>query len=185
MKGQRVAYRYAKSLLNLAVEQNMLEEAYTDMKRIAATCNESRDFVIFLRSPVVKADKKMDVINKVFGNSLHKLSAGFINIITTHRRESVLAEIANSFVDQYRKHKKIAKAEVITAVKLDDALKAKIIAAVHKSEGKEVEISEKVDPSIIGGLIVRVGDKQYDGSIIRKLKSLKKDFSQNAYVSQL
>lgn len=185
MKGQRAAYRYAKSLLGLAVEQNLLEDAYADMKRIASTCSESRDFVVFLRSPVVKADKKIAVINAVFGGTLSKLSSGFIAIIAQHRRENILAEIAESFVLQYREYNKISLAEVITAYKLDEAQRERIIAAIRKNEGHEVHISEKTDPSIIGGIIVRVGDRQYDGSILRKLRLLRKDFSTNAYVSQL
>jgi F-type H+-transporting ATPase subunit delta len=185
MKGQRVAYRYAKSLMALAIEQKMLDQSYADMQLIAQTCNNSRDFVVFLRSPVVKADKKINVINTVFGGRLGTLSSGFIRIITAHRREKYLAEIANSFVDQYREYNKIAKAEIVTAVPLDDALRNRIREIVKKTEGREVVIEEKVDPSIIGGIIVRVGDRRYDGSIMRKLRLLRKDFSQNAYVSQL
>jgi F-type H+-transporting ATPase subunit delta len=185
MKGARVAYRYAKSLLNLAVEQNVLEPAYNDMKQIAAVCNESRDFVVFLRSPVIKADKKISAINAVFGGKLSPITSGFVNIITTHRRENVLAEIANSFVAQYLAHKNVAKAEVITATPLDATLRSRILDVVKRSEGREVEMVEKVDPDIIGGIVVRVGDRRYDGSIARKLRQLRKDFSHNAYVSKL
>ncbi|MFN3342324.1 MAG: ATP synthase F1 subunit delta [Flavobacteriales bacterium] len=185
MKGQRVAYRYAKSLLSLATEQNMLEQAFADMQLIADTCNTSKDFVVFLRSPVVKADKKISVINNVFSDKLSVISAGFIRIITTHRREIYLAEIANSFVEQYRELKKIATAEITTASPLDEKLRNRIREIVHQTEGREVFMIEKVDPGIIGGIIVKVGDRRYDGSIMRKLRQLRQDFSKNAYVSQL
>jgi F-type H+-transporting ATPase subunit delta len=108
-----------------------------------------------------------------------------VNIITTHRRENVLAEIANSFVAQYLAHKNVAKAEVITATPLDATLRSRILEVVKRSEGREVEMVEKVDPDIIGGIVVRVGDRRYDGSIARKLRQLRKDFSHNAYVSKL
>lgn len=185
MKGTRIASRYAKSLLLLAVEQNMLEEAYRDMNSIAVVCKENRDFLVFLRSPVVKADKKVSVINKVFEGKLGKLVSGFIEIITTHRRENILGEIAQSFVLQYQNFKHITTAELVSAVKLDDTQRKAVIEKIKASFSANVEITEKIDPSIIGGMIVRVGDKQYDASISRKLKELKKDFSKNQYISQL
>ncbi len=185
MKGLRVSYRYAKSLLGLAIEQNLLEQVYADMSLIADTSRVSRDFVVLLRSPIVKTDKKISVIEKVFEGRLSPISSGFIRIITRHHRENYLPEIAESFVSQYKAYKQIAQAEVTTATALDTATRERIIRLVEQTEGRKVEIDEKVDPSILGGLIVKVGDKQYDGSISRKLKELKKDFSKNAYISKL
>lgn len=185
MRGTRVAQRYAKALLSLAVEQNMLEEAFRDMNSIALVCKENRDFLVFLRSPVVKADKKISVINAVFDGKFGKLVSGFIAIITNHRRENILGEIAESFVLQYRQFKQITSAELISAVKLDDIQKKAVIEKIKASFSANVEITEKVDPAIIGGMIVRVGDKQFDASIARKLNDLKKEFSNNQYISQL
>lgn len=185
MKGVRVSSRYAKSLLLLAIEQNMLEEAYRDMKSIAKVCKENRDFLVFLRSPIVKADKKVKVIQKVFDGQLGKLVSGFIDIITNHRRENALGEIAASFVLQYKEYNKITTAELVSAVKLDDAQRNAVIEKIKKSFTATIDIKETIDPSIIGGMIVRVGDKQFDASITRKLKEMRKDFSTNAYIPQI
>lgn len=185
MRGFRVSYRYAKSLLTLAIEQNMLEEAYRDMKILADICEQNRDFVVVLRSPIVKSDKKISIIRAVAGGKLSKITDGFISIIANRRREGFLVEISESFVHQYKEYKKIATAEIISATALDDNQRKKIKEAVKNVVGREVELTEKINKDIIGGLIVRVGDKQFDGSIARKLKELKKGFSKNVYVSQL
>jgi F-type H+-transporting ATPase subunit delta len=185
MRGTRASYRYAKSLLTLAIEQNVLEEAYRDIKLLADICSQNRDFVVFLKSPIIKSDKKIKVINAVMNGRLSPITDGFIKIITNHVREGLLVEIVESFVAQYKEHKKIAVAEVISATKLDDVQRKKIAEAVKKAVGREVELTEKINENIIGGLIVRVGDQQFDASISRKLKELKKGFSKNVYVSQL
>lgn len=182
MKGVKAASRYAKSLLSLAIEQKSLDAAYNDMKLIDDTCDQSRELQALLKSPVIKADKKQAIMTALFGSKLSPITAGFMKLIIQHRREDILHEIADSFVKQYKAHKNIGVAEIITASPLKADAKAKILEQLRKQEGREMEIIEKVDPSLIGGLIVRIGDKQFDGSISRKLNDLKKDFSKNPYV---
>ncbi len=182
MKGTKSAPRYAKSLMTLAIEQKSLEVAFTDMKLIDDTCDQNKDLQIVLKSPVIKADKKQAIMTALFGKQLSPITAGFVKLIINHRRENILHEIADSFVRQYKAHKNIGVAQITTSSPLKPEVKAKILAELKKQEGREMEIIEKVDPSIIGGLIVRVGDKQYDGSIVRKLNDLKKEFSKNPYV---
>lgn len=185
MKGIKAASRYAKSLLSLAIEQKMLDAAYDDMKLIDDTCDQNRELQALLRSPVIKGEKKQAVMQAIFGSKLSPITAGFVKLIIQHRREDLLHEIADSFVKQYKAYKNIGVAEIITAAPLKADVKSKIIEVLRKQEGREMEIIEKVDPSLIGGLIVRIGDKQFDGSISRKLNDLKKDFSKNPYVPSL
>jgi F-type H+-transporting ATPase subunit delta len=185
MRGTRVAPRYAKSLLVLALEQKVADKVFEDMKVIAETVKSNRDFLVFLRSPVVKADKKMSVIKAVFHGRMSPMAEGFIRIITSHRRENILGEIAQSYVNQYKENKNIEVAEVTSAVKLDASALKKIQEKLKAREGREIEIVQKIDPDLIGGMIIRIGDRQFDGSISRQLKLLRKEFSQNAYVSQL
>jgi F-type H+-transporting ATPase subunit delta len=186
MKGLRVASRYAKSLMSLAIEQKQLDAVYADMNTISTTCANSRDLQLLLKSPIIKSDKKKSIIAKIFADKLNKISQAFVNIIITHRREDILFEIAQNFVEQYKRYNHITTAQVTSAVELDQAIIRKISAIVQKqSAGKQVEIKQTVNPEIIGGIIVRVDDKQYDGSISRKLNELKKTFSKNTYQSQL
>lgn len=182
MKGTKAASRYAKSLLALAIERNEVDSAYHDMRLIDDTCDTNRDLQLFLKSPIVKADKKQQVVEALFGTQLKPLTAGFLKLIIQHRRENLVHEIADSFVKQYREHKNIGLAEIISATPLNADSKSKIVAQLKKQEGREMEVIEKVDPTIIGGLVIRIGDKQFDGSISRKLSDLKRDFSKNPYV---
>lgn len=185
MKETLVASRYAKSLLGLAVEQNMLEEAFADMKLVANTCNENRDFSSLLKSPIVKSDKKQSIITAVFGEKLCELSSAFVAIIVRKKREYLLEEIANEFVLKYKTHKHIITAQVTSVVKLDDELRERILKLVAGTGSGEIELAEKIDKDIIGGFIVRVGDKQIDASIAGRFADLKQEFSKNHYVSEL
>jgi F-type H+-transporting ATPase subunit delta len=183
MVDTKVASRYAKSLIGLAQEQNLLEEVKKDMEIILNACHTSKEFQIVLKSPIIKGDKKLAIIKEAFGGLVSTLTISFIEILTRKGREIYMQGISAEYIRQYREIKKIVTAKVITAVPLDDTLRAKI-AALVKNTASSVEIEEKVDPIIIGGLIVTVGDRQIDASISGKINALRKDFSKNLYVKE-
>ena len=174
----RVASRYAKSLLALALEQGELENAYNDMKLVSETCDSSKDLSLLLQSPIVKPDKKTEILREIFAGRLGKLSLSFIDIIIKKRRENYLEAIARKFQNQYKSHKNILTAVVTSAVGLDDNIRSEIMKIVKDSANAEVELVEKANKDLIGGLILRVGDKQIDASIQRKLINLRRDFSE-------
>jgi len=180
----KVSARYAKSLLDLSIDKGLLEKVYLDMKLIATTCKASNDIQLLLKSPIVKSDKKLVVLNEIFNNKIEQLTLDFIRILTRKKRESFLASIADAFIEQYKEHKSILTAIVTTAQGLDDELRKKVYEVVKKSYDSEIELIEKVDKSIIGGFIIRVGDKQDDTSISRKLKSLYRAFNENPYIKK-
>lgn len=184
MKGTRVANRYAKSLLRLSLENGELETAHKDMQMVAELCDTSKELDVFLKSPIVKTDKKLSVLEEIFGSSISKLSMSFIKVITTKRREIYLHDIAKEFVKQYRDHKKILTAVIKSAVGLDDKLKEQVLNIVKKTEGQEVELVEVVDSSLIGGFVLTIGDKQVDASIVRKLQQLTMTFNENPYIKE-
>ena len=182
MKGARVSSRYAKSLLGLAKERGELEHAFADMKLIAETCENNKELALLLKSPIIKSDKKTQVLDAIFGNKICKLSNEFIQTITRKGREGLLYIIAVEFQNQYKLEKNIVTAIVTSASGLDDILRKKVLDLVKGSAGSEVELIENKDKNLIGGLIVRLGDKQVDASIHRKLNDLKKALSEQ-YVS--
>lgn len=183
MKETRVASRYAKSLLGLAVEKNALEETFKDMETISTTLEGSRELVLLLKSPILKADKKQSVLDKVFAGQLTELTANFIQIIVRKGREYLIQEIAGEFVMQYRTHKSITTATVTSAVKLDDELKQRVLKLINNENTGEVIIKEVIDPNLIGGFVVRIGDQQVDASLARRINNLKKEFNKNEYIS--
>ena len=174
----RVASRYAKSLLALALEQGEMENAYNDMKLVSETCDSSKDLSLLLQSPIIKPDKKTEILREIFAGRLGKLSLSFIDIIIKKRRENYLEAIAREFQYQYKSHKNILTAIVTSDVGLDDNIRSEIMKIVKDSANAEVELVEKADKDLIGGLILRIGDKQIDASIQRKLINLRRDFSE-------
>lgn len=182
----RVASRYVKSLLGLAVEQGVLEEVNRDMQLFSKVCAENRAFVLMLKSPVIRHDKKRDILESIFQGKVSKLSMSIFDIITRKNREPLLPSIAKEFHNAYNVYKNIGKASIITATPLDAKLRAEIEKIAQKlSDKNQVELDEKVDKELIGGFVLNVGDKQIDASIKSKLRALKRKFSENPYIKEL
>jgi predicted 2-oxoglutarate/Fe(II)-dependent dioxygenase YbiX len=109
MQGTRVAARYAKSFIDLTMEQGVLEQAYADMKTISSVCESNHDFVTFLKSPIINTDKKQAVLKEIFAGKLNKVTDAYIHLITNKKREIFLLEIACEFIKQYKENKKMAE----------------------------------------------------------------------------
>ncbi|MBA3705035.1 MAG: ATP synthase F1 subunit delta [Bacteroidetes bacterium] len=185
MQGTRVASRYAKSFIDLTTEQGVFEEAYKDMKYILDTCKSNHDFDVFLKSPVIKSDKKQSVFKKLFEGKLNKVTDAFIHLMTGKRREIYLIEIAQEFVNQYKEKKKILTAIVTTANGIDEVTRKKVMEIVKGKGSNEVVLEEKINKNIIGGFILRVGDQQIDASIARKLNNLKRSFKESPFLKEI
>lgn len=180
-----VASRYAKSLIDLAIATKQLEEVHKDMLLINQVCTNNHDFVLMLESPIIKTDKKMAIFKKVFDGKISNTTLAFLNIIATKRREGYIDDIARSFDDQFKAYKGITKAIITTAVPLDSSTRKKVMEMIKEKAKGEVELTEKIDKSLIGGFVLTVNDQQVDTSIKRKLNDLRKNFSGNAYVPDL
>ncbi|MBT1685409.1 ATP synthase F1 subunit delta [Dawidia soli] len=185
MTDLRAASRYVKSLLGLAVEQNALEAVHADMQLFAKVCAENRQFALLLRNPVVKHDKKRDVLERLFKGKVHPLTMAIFDIITKKNREPLLPAIAREFHAEYNLYKGIGDAVITTAVPLDASLRAEFERiAKGLSDKKQVELKEVVDADMIGGFVLEVGDKQIDASLKNKLNALKVQFSHNPYIKE-
>jgi F-type H+-transporting ATPase subunit delta len=186
MADSRAASRYVKSLLGLAVEKKVLEDVHRDMLLFSEAISKSRQLGLVLQSPVIKHDKKLDILRKIFQGKVHSLTMAFFEIITRKNREPILAGIAREFHNAYNDYKGIGKATVTTAIPLDTKLRDELEKLVSKySDKKQIELIEKVDPDLIGGFVLDVGDRQVDASIRSKIKTLKLKFSQNPYIKEL
>lgn len=172
MKSSKVAYRYAKSLLELAIEQKKIDSILGDMNFLLEINNESRDLELLIQSPVVKADKKIEIFEKIF-EQFEDVSMAFLRLITKNGRESVLPEIAQAFDSLVKEHKGIVPVTLVSATKLDDKTKGQIMSKVEGMVTGKLEVEEKIDESIIGGFIVRMGDTQIDASVLRQFNNLK------------
>lgn len=185
MSEYRVASRYAKSLLELAQEQGSLEEVLQDMQQFSKVCKENREFVLMLKNPIIKHDKKNVILKKVFEKSFHKLTLAIFDIITRKNREAILANIAKEFQVQYNILKGVEEAKITTAVALTDQMRKEIESIVKKISSKDkVELTEVIDETLIGGYVLRVGDRQIDDSLKSKIKALELKFSENPYIKE-
>ncbi|MEL6863439.1 MAG: ATP synthase F1 subunit delta [Bacteroidota bacterium] len=183
MSISRIASRYAKSLLDLAIERDQVEPVLENIRSFKkATSN--RDLYLLLKSPIINTGKKSQIIDALFGKSFDELTIGFIRIILNKGREMYLPEIADEFIVQYKKYKHISTVKLTTAVPLEvevvSSIKQKLVASAVTDDN--IEIKTVVDPDIIGGFILEFDDKLYDSSIAHKLATLKKEFAKNDYI---
>jgi F-type H+-transporting ATPase subunit delta len=186
MPNPRLASRYAKSLLDLAIEKGQLDAAYTDMKYLQAVCAASAEFVNLLRSPIIKADQKNSIIAAVTKGKVSELTAAFNDLLVRKGRESDLPEIATAFVEQYNTLKGIHKVTLTTAVEVSADLQNAIAQKVKAAHSfTNVELESKVDPSLIGGFVLEFDNNLVDASVARDLRDIKKQFQQNLFVPQM
>lgn len=185
MSEYRVVSRYAKSLLELAEEKSILDKVHTDMQLFSKVCKENRDFVLMLKNPVIKHDKKNAILKKVFEGSVNELTLAIFDIMCRKNRESFLPGVAKEFQNQYNIYKGIEEAKITSAIPLSAELKKEIEGIVKQiSSKKSVELVEEVDKDLIGGYVLKVGDRQIDDSIKSKLKALELKFKQNPYIKE-
>jgi F-type H+-transporting ATPase subunit delta len=186
MTNPRLAIRYAKSLIDLAQEQNKLEIVYADMKLLDNIIANNREFAVVLKSPVIKEDKKNQIITAVTEGRINSLTAQFIQLLGRKSRESNLPEIISAFIEQYNVVKGIHKVKLTTAVELSKEMKDNFINRIKAAEGvKDIELETVVDDSIVGGFILEMEGKLADGSIRRDLNDVQKQFMNNDYIQKL
>jgi F-type H+-transporting ATPase subunit delta len=185
MHESRVARPYAKSLLELAEEKGKLEEVNKDMSLFVDVAKANIQFQHMLKNPIINHDKKQAVLDTIFKGRVSDMTLAMFRIIVHKNREAFLYDIAKEFKNQYKVFKGISSAEVTTTYPLSQDQKNVFVSMVAKKEGKKVELSEKVDESIIGGFVLKVGDMQIDESIKAKLHRLESKFKDNSYISKL
>ena len=177
MKSTRAASRYAKALLDLAIERKELESVSKDIELAAKAVNESRDLKLFLSSPVVKFKVKQSILRSIFEKNVGEVTLHFMLLITQHGREQILPEIFDSFIRQYKASKNILDAtiKVSTTVKADllNELQTKLEGAL----GKKIDVKIETTPSLIGGYIVEMDNYRLDTSLSGKLNKIKRELT--------
>jgi F-type H+-transporting ATPase subunit delta len=186
MLNPRLAARYAKSLIDLAIEKGQLDEMYKDMQGLQSVCKNSHEFVLLMRSPVVKADIKLNVVQALFGGKINPVSEAFIQLIIRKGREFFLPEIADAFIGQYKKHNKINEVLLTTAEPLDEQTFTQLKLKIEQQfQGMHIDLTTKVNPDLIGGFIVEANNNLFDASIIRDLNDIRKQFLKNEFIAEI
>lgn len=174
----RAAVRYAKAVLELAKDQKAAEAVNDDMQQIADTISKNKDLYEMLQNPVVRSSVKKKVLSEVFVKS-NNITQGLFDTLISNKRVSILADIAVRYNQLYDEFIGTEVAQVTTAVPLTKELENKVQAKVKELIGKEAAIKNIVDESILGGFILRIGDTQYNASVVNKLNKLKREFELN------
>lgn len=175
-----VGARYAKSLIDLAQEQNILEQVKGDMELFIDVVKHNHELFAVLRNPIISHDKKVKILDAIFGGKVSAATVGFFKIMISKSRGEVLYYTAQEFINQYNTKNNIIKAQVVSATPLSEDNKKEITAIVHAEVGGNIILETKVNPDLIGGFVLTVGDRQIDTSIANSLKKLKTEFAQKA-----
>jgi F-type H+-transporting ATPase subunit delta len=172
----RAAIRYAKAILDIAQTSGKAEAVNNDMKSIVISVAESSELKDFLSSPVIKMDVKKSALSEIFSNVQSETNSLF-HLLFENKRFEILESIAKEYNNLYDVSRNVEVAIVTTAFPITPDLEAKVLAKIAEFSTKTITIENIVDPTIIGGFILRVGDQQYNASVASKLSELKREFS--------
>ena len=176
MSGIRAAIRYAKAILEIADSKGVASEVSADMTLIATTITGNSELMHFIQNPLIKTDTKKNVVLEVFA-SVNPVTQSLFHLLLENKRFEILAAIAVEYNNLFDVMNGVEVAKVTTAFPMDAALEAKVLAKIATFSDKKVTIENTVDASIIGGFILRIGDKQYNASVANRLHVLKRELS--------
>jgi len=186
MPNPRLASRYAKSMIDLALEKGELERIFEDMKWLQQVIKGSRDFANLLRSPIIKSEKKEKIVDAIIGDKVTNITSLFIRLLIAKGRENNLPEIITSFISQYKGYKNIHPIKLTTATQINDNLKEAIIDQIKKtSDMQNIELETVVNEDLIGGFVLEAGDKLIDASIAYDLRQIARQFENNDFVYKI
>ena len=179
MSGSKAGIRYAKAVLQHAIDSNDASIVFDDMQSVQSTLAGSKELRAVLKSPVIKAVDKKEALLTIFSGT-SEIVKSLINILVDNKRVSILGAVSESYIYLYNESKGVKVAKVTTAVPLSEALEQQILVKVKEMTGSaSVTIENSIDESIIGGFMLRVGDLQYNASIANQLGNLKREFSKS------
>ena len=186
MNNPRLAGRYAKSILTLAIERNQLDTIYNDMEYLHSVSKVNKEFVTVLKSPVISPDKKETILAAVTNGKISDLTSLYIRLLIRKGREMNLPEITTAFIDQYKEKQQIYPVKLTTAAPVSEEVKQTIVEQVRsQSHLKNIELTTAVDESLIGGFVLQIGDKLVDASISYDLNVIRKQFLNNDFIYKI
>lgn len=168
-----VAARYAEALFDIAVEKNVVDKIESELSAVEATIKESFDLQMILYHPQITADDKKKLLGQLFKGQISDITANFLALLVDRRRFVFYFDIVAEFKKLANRSRNIVSASVTSAVELNDEERGRIDQILARLTGKKVDVSYRVDPSLIGGVVLRIGDKVVDGSVKTRLATLK------------
>jgi len=172
----RAAIRYAKAIIDIAQSSGKSDDVNNDMMSIVKAITESPELKHFLTSPIIKMEVKKSAISEIF-SSVQAETNSLFHLLFENKRFEILQEIAIQYNKLFDESNGIEVAKVTTAFPITPELETKVLAKIAEFSENKITIHNIVDPAIIGGFILRVGDQQYNASVASKLSELKREFS--------
>lgn len=173
MDRSTINVRYAKAFFSSAKEKGLLDKLKADIGLVLEVCKTSDDFIFLLESPVVKTSKKAALIKTIFEGKVEELTLNFLLLVVQNKREIHIPGIFRNFLDLIRRDQNIRSAVLTTAREVDPKTVNKVEMLLSKELQATVELKTQVNPDILGGLVLRIDDKQYDASMATQLKKVK------------
>ena len=166
--------RYAQAVFQLAVEHDALERWLEDLTQLADSIT-NQEFRRTLSAPRISLDQKESVIRESLGSSVDRLALNLMFLLTSRNLVHILPEIADRFQEMLDAHRGIERAEVVSAVPLSDERQSEVADMLARMSGKQVRVTTRTDPQIIGGMVIRVGDQVMDGSARARLQAMRRE----------
>ncbi|MGV3461611.1 MAG: ATP synthase F1 subunit delta [Flavobacterium sp.] len=176
MTGSRAAVRYAKAILEMAQAQGSATQVSEDMAQIAETMNSNAQLAGFINNPTIKAETKESALNEIFASG-NNITKGLFRLLLENKRFEILGHVAAQYKLQFDEMNGMETATVTTAFPITPDLEAKVLDKIKEFSDKKITLKNIVDPAIIGGFILRVGDKQFNASVAKSLTTLKRELS--------
>ena len=176
MSGTRAAIRYAKAILEIADSKKVATQVSADMALITSTINTNAELNTFIQSPTINVDQKESALLEVFANA-NAVTKSLFRLLKENKRFEILDAIALEYNKLFDIMNGVEVAKVTTAFAMDATLEAKVSAKIATFSNKKITIENTIDPSIIGGFILRIGDKQYNASVANRLQVLKRELN--------
>ena len=176
MNQSKISVRYSRALFESALEQKLIEKVYQDMIYISEVCRLPEVKEV-LTSPIIVPSRKGKILHKIFGSDLQKLTLSLIDLTVKNGRESSIPAIARVFIYETMKYNGIRETVLTTAVEAGPAVKKQVTDIVTDLFKTKIDLKENIDPDIIGGFILKIGDNYFDASIRNKLRKIKKEFT--------
>ncbi|WP_347489364.1 ATP synthase F1 subunit delta [Desulfoscipio sp. XC116] len=173
-----VAGRYAEALYEIAVREKLVDQLESELKAVNNVLNESEPLKKVIVHPRIAATEKKEVLAALFKDRISEITMNFLGFVIDRQREAFLADITEYFTGLANKARNISDVQVTSAVELTKEEKKDMAAAMAKCTGKKVKLAYSVDQGLLGGVVVRIGDKVIDGSVRTRLQTLREHLRQ-------
>ena len=185
MNDYRINNHYAKALLLLSIDMDVVDSVADDMRLVSAVCAENRELAVVFANPVVPLDRKLAIVNDLFASRVTDATLAFLLFVTRKKRSINLRGIADAYITMFRDYRGIVFSDLVTHQPIDDVARRMVTEMVAEYTGKTVELHDRTDPKMLGCFKLEFDNKMYDARIRTKIRRLRNQFARNDYESKL